>query len=189
MWFVDPATGNQEPLCSATSPCCLPRLWRLPIMHMLWRGSEGVNLGLEVVCLLVFKWETAKIQELFSSSNILFSAGEKQIPTIQVIAIRSIPWVRSPHRFLIFQGWKERFPLGPANDPSVMWVQCMYTHSTTNLSSLEWLWQGYHESILSYSPIFMVNSSEIRRCLPPVSKLNGPLTALPPKHKLCVPRH
>lgn len=138
---------------------------------------------------LFLKWETAKILEVFSNFNILFPTGENQMPTIQVIAIQSIHWVRFPSWFLIFQGWKERLPLGPANDPSIMWMQSMHIHRITNLSLLERLWHGYHESILSYSPIFIVNSAEIRRCLPPVSKLNGPLTALPPKHKLHVPRH
>lgn len=159
------------------------------LAHVSWRALEGVNLGLRFACLLVFEWETAKIQELFSNFNILFSTGEKQIPTIQVIATPSIHRVRFPSRFLIFQGWKERLPLGPTSDPSIMWTQCMHIHSTTSLSLLEWLWHGYHESILRYSPIFIVNSTEIRRCLPLVSKLNGPLTALPLKHKLHVPRH
>lgn len=162
---------------------------RLPLAHVSWRALEGVNLGLRFACLLVFEWETAKIQELFSNFNILFSTGEKQIPTIQVIATPSIHRVRFPSRFLIFQGWKERLPLGPTSDPSIMWTQCMHIHSITSLSLLEWLWHGYHESILRYSPIFIVNSTEIRRCLPLVTKLNGPLTALPLKHKLHVPRH
>lgn len=175
------------------APALLQRAGRaspwLPLAHVSWRALEGVNLGLRFACLLVFEWETAKIQELFSNFNTLFSTGEKQIPTIQVIATPSIHQVRFPSRFLIFQGWKERLPLGPTSDPSIMWTQCMHIHSITSLSLLEWLWHGYHESILRYSPIFIVNSTEIRRCLPLVSKLNGPLTALPLKHKLHVPRH
>lgn len=180
----------QGPLCCITSACCFdPAIKASPYMHTLkgfrrcksWFGGFFVYLFLNA--------KLSKFRNCFLILTFYFQQGKSKSPQYKVIAIQSIHWIRFPSRFLIFQGWKERFPLGPANEPSIMWMQCMHIHSITNLSLLEWLWHGYHESILSYSPIFIVNSTEIRWCLPPVSNLNGRLTALPLKHKLCVPRH
>lgn len=136
--------------------------WGPPSFGSFPAHPEGANLPLKL-CLLVLKWETTKIQRLFSNLNIFIFHGGRANPTTQVIAIQSLPWVRVPSRFLIFQGWKERFPLGAANDPSIMWRPCVRVHGITKLTFLEWLWHGCHESILSYSPIFIVSS--IRGCL------------------------
>lgn len=59
----------------------------------------------------------------------------------------------------------------------------MRIRGITNLSFLEWLWRGCRESILNQSQYLLSAASE--DALPPVSELNGPLTALPAKHKLC----
>lgn len=204
MWFTDPTTLNWDiscPPCTAW-PCCQGPL---VLLCLGWLRSPSVRAspctyvpkGLRrckspfggLFVYLFLNGKLPKFRDCFLILTFLFSTGEKQIPAIQVIATQSVHRVRFPSRFLIFQGWKERSPLGPASDPSIMWVQCMHVHSITSRSLLERLWHGYHESILSYSPIFIVNSTEIRRCLPPVSKLNGPLTALPLKHKLHGPRH
>lgn len=150
-------TSNDSPETLPGIPVLLsPRLE--PSLH-----TQKVQIFLwNFVCLLVFKRETAKIQRLFSKLKIFIFHGGKANPTTQVIAIQSLAWVKVPSRFLIFQGWKERFPWGPANDPCIMWGLCVRIHGITNLTFLEWLWRGCHESILSQSPIFIVSS--IRGC-------------------------
>lgn len=144
-----PLPGIAVLLCPALEPYLHPQ----KVQISLW----------SFVCLLVVKRETAEIQRLFSHLNIFIFHGGKANPTTQVIAIQSLPWVRVPSGVLILQGWKERFPLGAANDPSVLRRPCARIRGISNLSLLQWLWRGCRESIPSHSPIFIVSS--IRGCL------------------------